>query len=68
MSDIFNHGYDSFDFEGEQVSDRHSVKPNKDYHVQRASKHFNIPEDEVTPEQRRVGKSLNFYDIYVNKK
>ena len=35
-----------------------------DIHKQKASQIFNISVDEVTPEQRRVGKTANFQEMY----
>lgn len=35
-----------------------------DVHVRRAAKHFGIDPAQVTEEQRRVGKTLNYWEYY----
>jgi hypothetical protein len=42
---------------------RQEWDPN-DRHVQRATKIFNVPSTEVTPEMRQVGKETNFWEAY----
>lgn len=37
-----------------------------DLHRKKAAEIFGIPEDQVTPEQRRFGKMENFREIYSN--
>lgn len=34
--------------------------PPIDQHLQREAEHFGVAYDDVTPEQRRVGKALNY--------
>jgi len=36
----------------------------KDIHIKKASKYFNIPEEKVTDKQRKIGKILNFGELY----
>lgn len=36
----------------------------KDLHATKAAEIFNVPVDQVTPEQRRAGKVENFYKLY----
>jgi len=36
-----------------------------DFHKARAAEIFNIPIDQVTPEQRVVGKRRNFFRMYL---
>lgn len=40
----------------------------KDLHRVRAAEHFGIPIEQVTAEQRRVGKRLNHLSIYAGGK
>ena len=35
-----------------------------DIHAQKASELYGVPEDQVTPDQRRVAKTYNFGEIY----
>lgn len=35
-----------------------------DLHRKKAAEIFGIPEDQVTPEQRRFGKMANYHEIY----
>lgn len=37
---------------------------NTDLHRKKAAEIFGIPESEVTPEQRRYGKTVNYSEIY----
>jgi DNA polymerase I len=41
-----------------------AFKEGKDIHRQTASLIFGVPEDQVTPEHRRVGKTINFGVVY----
>jgi DNA polymerase I len=41
-----------------------AFKEEKDIHRQTASLIFGVPEDQVTPEHRRVGKTINFGVVY----
>lgn len=38
--------------------------PGQDIHKLRAAKHFNVPYEDVTKEQRAAGKALNFGELY----
>lgn len=42
----------------------HDFHEHKDIHLTTAARIFNIPENEVTPEQRRIGKTINFGVMY----
>lgn len=35
-----------------------------DIHTMKASEHFSVPPEQVTSEQRRAGKQLNFMKLY----
>jgi DNA polymerase-1 len=41
-----------------------AFRENRDIHRQTASVLFGVPEDEVTSEQRRIGKTINFGVVY----
>ena len=41
-----------------------AFREGKDIHRQTAALIFGVPEDQVTPEQRRVGKTINFGVVY----
>jgi hypothetical protein len=36
----------------------------EDLHLKRAAKVFEVPEEQVTPEQRLAGKRANYFDLY----
>lgn len=41
------------------------LKAGQDAHKATAAKMFNVPYDQVTPEQRRAAKTHNYFRIYV---
>lgn len=46
---------------------RDAMTKMRDYHLDRAAEKFGIDAKDVTPEQRRIAKAENFFDIYSGK-